>query len=110
MRSKRSKISRAGTNKTNLAAPMPSNPLENQEAYVKAVMKAQKRSELIDAKEAERKEKLNALLPITERLDGNKESQIIAKWEDRQKVRMSKDPKNTRRRRLRCRNDAVLNR
>ena len=93
-RSKRSKFSRAGTNKTNLAAPMPSNPLENQEAYVKAIMKAQKRTELIDAKEAERKEKLNSLLPITERLDGNKEAQIIAKWEARQQVRMNKAQKS----------------
>ena len=51
----------------------------------RAVSKAQKRYEQISQKEAERKERVNALIPVSERLEENKESAIISKWEERQR-------------------------
>ena len=64
---------------------MPLNPLDNQDAYLRAILKAHKRSELMRQKEAERKEAVDRLMPLSERFGSNREASIIHKWEARQR-------------------------
>ena len=52
-------------------------------AYIKSIEAGRQRSERIRRKDQELEDKLNSLIPVSERFGSNREQQILRKWEQR---------------------------